>query len=208
MFFVRVVLGPSLYVPTKYVIKYVKKRHKRLRNQKMAREEGEGGGVSGCMRSISCWRSVCGKLLVLLHWAKVGLDSRHYENWNTFLSLVLEGKQINHSYSFIHFWLFENRLLSAGLSPVIKSNCTFRNCMKNEFYRSNPSFFCDIMFRGKWDLKIDKILSKTTSYRCSAYTKRIQWLGGKSCWKMIKNWKKLKMSLPIQQLFSVSRMFS
>ena len=46
MFFVRVVLGPLLYVPTEYVMEYVKKLHKTLRNQKMAREDGVGRGGS------------------------------------------------------------------------------------------------------------------------------------------------------------------
>lgn len=54
MFFVRVVLGPLLYVPTEYVIKYVKNRHKTLRNQKMAREDGggEGGVMDVCGASV------------------------------------------------------------------------------------------------------------------------------------------------------------
>ena len=70
-----------------------------------------------------------GQLLVLLYSVKVGLDSRRYDNRNTFFPLVLGGKEKRSIFKmflfdFLKMQYFENRLMSTTLSQVAASKTT------------------------------------------------------------------------------------
>ena len=48
-----------------------------------------------CVQHDLLWVPTESQLLVLLHCAKVEIDGRRYDNWNTFSSLGQKGKENN-----------------------------------------------------------------------------------------------------------------
>ena len=78
------------------VIKYVKKPENDKKIKKLA-----GSWISAKQQSLGV--PAGGKILLLFHYAKVGLEGMCYENRSTFVSLVPGGKERN-LFSFLTFW--------------------------------------------------------------------------------------------------------
>ena len=59
------------------------------------------------------------------------------------------GKEEKSVLNSVHFWLFENRLVRIWPSQGATERITFsETILKSEFYRSDFSFLCDIIFRN------------------------------------------------------------
>lgn len=77
-----------------------------------------------------CAASVAGvparaQLLMLLHFAKIGIDSGMYnETCSTFFSLVPGAKKKIY-FEIVHFWLVENWLVKAALSQHVRQGLAY-----------------------------------------------------------------------------------
>ena len=95
-----------------------------------------------------------GERLVLLHYAKVGLSCRCYENCSTFFSLVPGAKEKNlfSKCLFLKFWKKISEC-SSFLRCSVKNSYISTNFIKNELHQSDFSVLCDVNLRVWIELK-------------------------------------------------------
>ena len=107
-----------------------------------------------------------GQFLVLLHYAKVDLNGRRYENRSMFFSLVPKGKGKKISFQNVHFWLFKNRSVKAVLSYRAASKTITFSETTWKVNSTVPTFHIFVVTspRDKLDLKIGTTFSKIMNF--------------------------------------------